>query len=190
MSYRALFLDRDGTINKDPGYIKDPSEVELLPFVGEGLLKIKERLNFKAVVISNQSGISRGLMTHEDVLAVNNRINTLLLMNGTSVDAFYYCPYHPDYDDLSKTICRKPNTYMVELAAAEMGISLKDSVFIGDKATDIECGFRSGLKTILVNDISGEEFLHLKKINILPNFVAVNFESATDYILKEFNGVF
>jgi D,D-heptose 1,7-bisphosphate phosphatase len=186
---RAIFLDRDGTINHDPGYIKDPNEVILLDGVSEGIKKLQIQFGFKIIVISNQAGVAKGLMTRNDVEAVNFKVNQLLKQEGAFIDAFYYCPYHPDFDPPEKTICRKPSPFMIVQAAAEYKIDLSCSYMLGDKASDVESGLSAKVKTIL---LSGENLE--KEISTLhnqgkkPNFVAANFKEACDYIIKDLSG--
>ncbi len=186
---RAIFLDRDGTINHDPGYIKDPSEIIILDGVSEGLKKLKEKFGFKIIVVSNQAGVSKGLMTREDVEAVNLRVNQLLQYEGASVDAFYYCPYHPDFDPPEKTICRKPSPFMIVQAAEEYEIDLSNSYMVGDKASDVECGLNANVKSILISGQNLEkEISTLHNLGKKPNFVAANFIQACDYIIKDLSG--
>ncbi|NMD01152.1 MAG: HAD-IIIA family hydrolase, partial [Bacteroidales bacterium] len=120
MQYNSVFLDRDGTINFDTGYIKDPDQVKLYPGVAEGIKKLKDQFNFKIVVISNQAGIAYGILTHDDVKAINTRINSLLAEQGTSIDYFYYCPYHPEYNTEDESKCRKPSPYMIVQASRDL----------------------------------------------------------------------
>ncbi len=185
----AIFLDRDGTINLDTGYVKNPDEVFLLEGVAEGIRKLKDGFGFKIIVISNQAGVSKGLMTFEDVEVVNAKINELLQNEGTCVDAFYYCPFHPDNDPPGRTICRKPSPFMILKAAKEHNIDLNKSYMIGDKVSDVEAGFNANIKTVFLN--AGGK---LDEISILhnqgkkPNFVAANFNKACDLIIKDFSG--
>ena len=189
MITRALFLDRDGTINHDPGYIKDPAQVVILSGVSEGIRKLKELYGFKIIVVSNQAGISKGLMAHEDVINVNAKINELLSSEGASIDAFYYCPFHPDNDPPEKTICRKPSPFMIVQAAEEHKISLSGSYMIGDKASDVECGLNAGVKSILLHGHSFDnEISTLHNLGKKPNFVAANFKDACDFIIKDLSG--
>ena len=189
MTERALFLDRDGTINHDPGYIKDPSQIIILQGVAEGIKKLKDKFGFKILVVSNQAGVSKGLMTHSDVQIVNNRINELLMLEGTSVDAFYYCPFHPDNDPPEKTVCRKPSPFMIVQAAKEHNISLADSFMIGDKSSDVESGLNAGVKSILLyGTLIENEISTLHNLGKKPNFVAANFIDACDYIIKDLSG--
>jgi D-glycero-D-manno-heptose 1,7-bisphosphate phosphatase len=189
MSNRAVFLDRDGTLNEDPGYLGDPGKVKLLSFVGEILSRLKNEYNYFLFVISNQSGIARGLISAKQVDQVNEKINILLKEFNVSIDKFYYCPFHPDFSTAEECCCRKPATEMVEKAVKEFEIDLSKSFFIGDSAADIECGMNAGIKTILVKTGYGRETLYmLQKENKFPNFVAENFLDAGNFILTDLNG--
>lgn len=189
MLHHAVFFDRDDTLNYDPGYLGNPDLVKLLPGVPRGISKLKNELNFKIVVISNQSGITRGKITEEDVSAVNERINELLRNEGTGIDKFYHCPYHPDFDSEEKCRCRKPSPKMIFDAANDMKIDLSKSYCVGDKAIDVLCGFNAGVKTVLIKtDNYDEEINILINENKSPNFVAVNFLEATNFIYNDFIG--
>lgn len=189
MPGHAVFLDRDGTLNVDPGYLGDPALVELLPGVGEALSGLK-KLGFKLIVVSNQSGISRGLLTRENVDSVNNRINELLKEHDALIDAFYYCPFHPDFSEEKDCICRKPSPKLVFDAAKEHGLHLGQSYFIGDSVADIECGENAGIKTVLVKTGYGvETFSILQKQNKFPTFVAENIFEAYKFVKNDYYGV-
>ncbi|MCF8412791.1 MAG: HAD family hydrolase [Melioribacteraceae bacterium] len=185
----AVFLDRDGTLNIDPGYLGDPDKVKLYTGVSEGLSNLKKN-SFDLIVITNQSGISRGLITLGDVNAVNLRVNEILWNEAkVKIDKFYSCPFHPDFSSEEEVSCRKPSPRMVLSAAKERDIDLTKSYFIGDKVIDVECGNNAGLKTVLVrNSKNDEEINLLRKRGISANFVAENFLSACDYILADFSG--
>lgn len=187
MQYHTVFLDRDGTINYDTGYLKDPDSVKLYPGVAEGIKRLKDQYNFKIVVISNQAGIAYGILTHDDVNAINNKINSLLLETGTSIDHFYYCPFHPDFNSDEDSKCRKPSPYMIVKASIDLNIDLSKSYMIGDKNIDILCGINAGVKSILIN-YRGEntEINVLHNLGKKPNFVAANFIEACDFIVKDF----
>lgn len=187
MSNKALFLDRDGTLNEDPGYLGDPAKLKLLPGVGESLAKLKNEMGFLLFIISNQSGIARGLISIDDVEAVNLELNNKLLNFDTSIDGFYYCPHHPDYDE--KCSCRKPSPEMILNAAKKHQVDLEDSYMIGDNVTDIEAGKNAGLNTILVKTGYGKEsFSLLQKDNKMPTFVAENFIEACNFIMSDISG--
>jgi D,D-heptose 1,7-bisphosphate phosphatase len=181
----AVFLDRDGTLNEDPGYLKDPSQVILFPGTGKALSRLK-KMKFKLIVISNQSGIARGFITRENVELVNSRINELLSRDNAEIDAFYYCPFHPDYSSAEDCRCRKPSPELVFKAAGDYKIDLGRSYFIGDTISDYECGINAGVKTILVKTGYGREsFSILKKENKFPTFVADNISDACRFIEKD-----
>lgn len=182
----AIFLDRDGTLNEDPGYLGNPNQVKLLPGVGQALSILKKELGFKLIVISNQSGIARGLITKEMVESVNQKINELLAEYNVLIDAFYYCPSHPDFNNKEECSCRKPSPEMVLQAANDHQIDIKGSYFVGDSVADIECGINAGLKTILVMSGYGEDsFSSLKKQNKFPTFVAQNIAEVSSIIKKD-----
>jgi D,D-heptose 1,7-bisphosphate phosphatase len=186
----ALFLDRDGTINYDPGYLKDTNLVKLYPYVGEGIKRLKKEFDFKVIVISNQAGIAYGIMTKDEVNAVNEKINLLLSEYDTSIDAFYYCPFHPDYNSVEESECRKPSPYMIVKASEEHNIELNRSYMVGDKSIDVLCALNAGVKSILVkhgNDNTEINILHYLKKK--PNFVAANFKEACDFIVKDYSEV-
>lgn len=188
MPFPAVFFDRDGTLNYDPGYIGNPDLVELYPGVPEGISKLK-KAGFKIVVISNQSGVARGLISREDVNAVNNKINWLLQKENTSVDAFYFCPFHPEFSLPEESECRKPSPKMVFDAAKDMEIDLTHSYFVGNSGDDVECGINAGLKTILIKStISKEKISYLHYHGKIPTFVAEIFTDACNYIIKDFLG--
>lgn len=185
MSNLAVFLDRDGTLNEDPGYISDPEQVVLFPDTGDALALLK-KYGFLLIVISNQSGVARGFMKSEDVDAVNEKINLILSEYKVKIDAFYYCPAHPNYSSEEECECRKPSPKLLLEAASEFNVDLRSSYFIGDTDADIQCGKNAGIKTILVKTGKGEEsFSILQKENNFPTFVAENLLNASKFILGD-----
>jgi D-glycero-D-manno-heptose 1,7-bisphosphate phosphatase len=189
MSSVAVFLDRDGTINEDPGYLGDPEKVKLYPGTGQALSMLKSILHFKIIVVSNQSGIARGFISEEDVDAVNARINELLKRDNVSIDAFYYCPHHPEFSSKQETECRKPSPLMIYKASKDLNINLEKSYMVGDTSADILCGKNAGLKTILVKTGYGKESISiLQNQNIFPSFVAENISDACKFIYEDFTG--
>lgn len=189
MKKRAVFLDRDGTINYDSGYIGNPNLVKLLPGVSEGIKFLKNKLDFLIVVISNQSGVARGYFTNADVEKVNKKVNELLKEENTEIDYFYYCPHHPDFNTKEECNCRKPSPQMVLDAAKELDIDLNHSYFVGDKFSDILCGKNAGVKTILLKNSSNEKKINqLKNSQNSPNFITSNFLDAVNFIKKNSSG--
>ena len=188
MSSPAVFLDRDGTLNIDPGYIGDPANLKLIPGTGEALYKLKSN-DFKLLVISNQSGIARGLITEENVRKVNQQLNRLLSVSNVVIDKFYYCPAHPEFSTEEECKCRKPSVKMVMEAAEEFDVDLNKSYFVGDSISDVECAFNAGLKSILVLTGQGRDSLYiLQNQNKLPSFVAENIMDACSFILNDSSG--
>lgn len=131
---RALFADRDGTLIHDAHYLRDPALVELLPGAAP-LLRAFAEAGWALVVVTNQSGIAQGLVSEDDYRAVNARFQALLAEQGVTVDATKYCPHHPDVTGPCR--CRKPGTLMYEEAAAELGLDLAASVYVGDRFRDV-----------------------------------------------------
>ncbi len=186
MGYKAVFLDRDGTINEDPGYLGDPEQVNLFPYAGKALSILKNELKFKLFVVSNQSGIARGLITEKQVISVNSRINELLSKENAKIDAFYYCPFHPDFSTPEESSCRKPSPEMIFKAARENEIDLKLSYLVGDAVSDMECGNNANMKTVLVlTGYGNESFSILQKENKIPTFVANNILDAAEIIKND-----
>ncbi|HVO35009.1 MAG TPA: HAD family hydrolase [Gemmatimonadales bacterium] len=143
----AVFLDRDGTLVRDTGYLHDPALVELLPGVVDGLGALAQA-GWPLVVVSNQSGIARGLFAPGAFDAVMARIAELLAPHGVRFAGVYYCPHHPDFT--GPCTCRKPGTELFERAARELGLDLRRSWFVGDKLHDVEPARRLGGRGILL----------------------------------------
>jgi len=141
----AVFLDRDGTINEDKGYIGDPEDIVLISGAAEAIKKLNER-GIPVIVITNQSGLARGFYTEADLDTVNERLDALLKAKGAHIDGLYYCPHHPD----DKCGCRKPETKLIAEAARDHNIDLARSVMVGDKYSDMELGRRAGMTDVLV----------------------------------------
>ena len=150
MIRKAVFLDRDGVINKNKDdYVKNISELEIFPNISEPIKQLKN-LGFFVIVITNQSAINRGLTTHENINKIHQTIQEYLKSNKTFIDAFFYCPHKPE----EKCICRKPKPGLIIQATKEFNINLKSSWMIGDRDSDIKSA----------------EFAGCNSIKILPNF--------------------
>jgi heptosyltransferase-2 len=135
----AAFLDRDGTIIEELGYLRDPDQVRLIPGAVDALRAL-QRAGFRLVLITNQAGVARGLLTEADVHRVNERLRTLLAGSGVRLDGIYYCPHHPEHgppEYRRDCRCRKPNPGMVERAARELHLDPARSVVIGDHGSDV-----------------------------------------------------
>lgn len=178
---KYVLLDRDGTIIVNKHYQKDPDETELLPFAREGLDKLRSA-GFALAVITNQSGIARGLLTRSDLAAVNKSMVDLLGGGDTYFAGIYYCPHGPD-DQCS---CRKPGTGLVNAAASELGFAMCDCYVIGDNLCDMELGKSLGAPTILVR--TGHGAKAEKEGETKPDYVADNLLDAAEWIIGRENG--
>lgn len=150
---KAIFLDRDNTIIDDPGYINDPGQVKLLPGAVETLSQLRS-MGYMLVIISNQSGVARGIVTEEVLGLIHQRLKELLGKENVFLDGIYYCPFHPDGvvpEYTKQSDCRKPAPGMILRAASQLGIELNQSWMVGDSYRDVAAGKSSGCKTILIN---------------------------------------
>ncbi len=163
-----VFLDRDGTIIVDKVYLNDPKEVEFIDGVIDGLKKLSEN-NFKLIIVSNQSGIARGLVQIENLNEIHKVITETLKKHNVEIFRIYYCPHLPQ----DNCECRKPKTGMVKEI---LDFIDKDKSFvIGDKESDVEFGLAVGIKTIILSN---------REISTRAHFVARNFKEAVDFILS------
>jgi heptosyltransferase-2 len=178
----TVFLDRDGTLNEDLGYLKSAAELRLMPGVGASLARLKAQ-GAKLVVVTNQSGIGRGLLTHKDVETVHARLQGLLEREEAGLDAVYFCPHHPN----DGCRCRKPGTAMVERAVSELQLDLHRADFVGDRGHDIELGNIVGAKTILLPCKSTDERMRdaAGLARSKPNIMVHSMAEAVDWILKD-----
>lgn len=154
---KAIFLDRDGTINKYVGFLRKEEEFELLPGVADAIKKINKS-GYLAVVVTNQPVIARGEVTYSQLENIHNKMETLLGKEGAYLDAIYFCPHHPHsgYEGEVKELkidcdCRKPKPGMLLKAAEELNIDLSQSYMVGDGENDIKAGKAAGCKTVLLN---------------------------------------
>jgi histidinol-phosphate phosphatase family protein len=147
---RAIFLDRDGTLVDDPGFLRDPADVKLFPAVPAALAALASR-GYRLVITSNQSGIARGIVTPAQVAAVNAEIGRQLAEHGVVIDGWYHCPHHPD----AGCACRKPGTAMHRDAARALAIDLAESWCVGDRLSDLQPAAALGGRAVLVRTGEG-----------------------------------
>ncbi|PQO43659.1 D-glycero-alpha-D-manno-heptose-1,7-bisphosphate 7-phosphatase [Blastopirellula marina] len=155
----ALFLDRDGTINLEREYLSDPAQLELLPGAAEAIAAAN-RAQTPVIVVTNQSGVARGMFPESRIAEIHSRLDQLLAEAGASIDAYYYCPHHPKSASAVYRVaceCRKPRAGMLYAAAAEHAIDLRESLMIGDKPSDLDAGRVAGCQTMLVRTGYGQE---------------------------------
>ena len=182
LSGYTVFLDRDGTLNPDPGYINSPDQYELFPGVPEALARLK-RAGARLIVVTNQSGIARGFLTPEDLAAVHMKLKRLLDVADVSLDSIYFCPHHPD----DGCDCRKPNRGMIDQAVREWGMNLDRSYLIGDHIRDIELAKRIGARSVLMTTgvMSPQEAERLKASEPAPDWIASSLAGAADWLLTD-----
>jgi D,D-heptose 1,7-bisphosphate phosphatase len=155
----AVFLDRDGTINEEVGYLDRMEKLQLIPGAAEAI-RLINKSGMKAVVVTNQSGVARGIFTESFVAEIHARLRDILRAEGALIDAFYFCPHHPtegQVEYLKICDCRKPAPGMLLRAAEELRIDPNHSYMVGDTLKDIEAGARAGAQGILVRTGFGEE---------------------------------
>jgi len=178
-SLPPIFLDRDGTLIQERHFLRDPRKVKLLPGVAAGLKRLK-RAGFPLVVVSNQSGVARGVVSPAQLKTVWARFLRLLKQYGATVDGYYWCPHSPT----ARCACRKPRPGMLKQAARELKIPWRGGISIGDKAIDVQLGQRSrGIGVLVLTGygcVSQHEWKGKK-----PDFVAANFKTFVDWVLRK-----
>jgi D-glycero-D-manno-heptose 1,7-bisphosphate phosphatase len=178
--FRAVFIDRDGTVSEEIGYMYHAGLYQPFPWTGPAIRKINES-GMKAVLITNQSGVGRGYFNESTVDEVHGILNAELRRHNAALDGIYICPHHPD----AGCDCRKPNPGMLLRAEKDMQIDLKRSYVIGDKYVDIELAHRVGATSVLVLTGYGREQRESHKTNPQqPHFVVENLMDAVDGILS------
>lgn len=183
---KAVFLDRDGTINEDSGYPASLADIILFPMAIKVLRYLKKSA-YKIIIVTNQSGVARGYFNEAAVQDIHNGMQQLFARHNVRIDDFYYCPHHPQAaieKYRQQCDCRKPNSGMFLKAAQEHQIDFQKSFMVGDKYSDIEAGNRLDMKTILALTGEGEKQYHEKKdTNISqPDFVVANIGNIIDII--------
>jgi D-glycero-D-manno-heptose 1,7-bisphosphate phosphatase len=184
----AVFLDRDGTLNEEVGYIHDARNLNLIPGAGEAVRSLNQA-GVLAILVTNQSGPARGYYPESHIHTLHERLNDLLMDEGAVLDDLYYCPHLPDGTDPRYAIacqCRKPGTLLVDRAVEKHGIDLSRSYVVGDKATDVELGQAAGCRTVLLTSGFGERVLAGEyQWKVEPDFVAPTVLEATRWILAD-----
>src|SRR5579859_5542153 len=185
----AVFLDRDGTLNQEVGYINHIDRLRLYPWSAEAIRKLN-RAGVPVIVLTNQSGVGRGYFSEELVHRVHQKIALELAASEAHLDPFYYCPHHPDSDQAAykkKCQCRKPLAGMVDEAAKKFHIDVKSSYVVGDSTRDMEMGINAGARTVLVMTGYGRgNYENLRgDWPRQPDLIAENLLEAVEKILGE-----
>ncbi|MBR2215000.1 MAG: HAD family hydrolase [Selenomonadaceae bacterium] len=150
MGTKAVFFDRDGTLNVDVHYLHRPEDFHWIPGAQEAISYVK-KLGYLAIVITNQSGVARGFYPETDIVALHDWMNRELAKVGASLDDIFYCPHHPEGkipQYTKKCACRKPGTLLIDDACERYDIDREGSFFVGDAVSDMECAKAAGVKGI------------------------------------------
>jgi D-glycero-D-manno-heptose 1,7-bisphosphate phosphatase len=188
----AVFLDRDGTINEEVGYLDSLEKIKMIPAAYEAI-RLINLSGMKAIVVTNQSGVARGIFTENFVRQTHDIIQASLLQKKASIDKFYYCPHHPTEGTgiyLQNCNCRKPSSGMLLQAANDLDIELVSSYMVGDTYRDIETAKKVGVKGILVKTVYGREVLQdvgpdVATAGNKPDFVAEDILEAVKWVMKD-----
>jgi histidinol-phosphate phosphatase family protein len=178
----ALFSDRDGTLIVEKHFISDPAEVELIPGVARSLQLVRDA-GFLLFVVSNQSGVARGLLTLDEMQSVNRRLTEMLEDNGIELDGVFHCPHHPEFS--GPCDCRKPARGMADQACDRFAIDLAKSYVIGDRISDISFAHNFGARGIMVKTGYGETESKQLPPEMATIPVVASFPDAVNLILRE-----
>jgi len=191
MAGKAVFVDRDKTLIEDPGYIGDPKDVKLLPGV-ELAIRSLHQGGYKVIVVTNQSGVARGLLTEQTLQAIHAEMRRQLRAKGVHLDGVYYCPYHPagTVEKYARdSDLRKPKPGMLLKAAADMDVDLTASWMVGDSARDVEAGARAGCRTVRIHSRPSTDGAAGQSWNddesVQADFTVRNLVDAAKVILRE-----
>jgi D-glycero-D-manno-heptose 1,7-bisphosphate phosphatase len=184
---RAVFLDRDGTLNEEAGYLNHLDRLVLYPYAVDAV-RLLNRAGFAVVVMTNQAGIARGIVTPEFVTEAHAHISERLAVAGARLDGVYYCPHHPDgiVDGLNRRCaCRKPQPGMLLQAAADLKLDLSRSFVVGDRWHDVKCGQNAGTRSVLVRTGYGRAQEACPEPDVEPSAIADNLIGAVAWILGQ-----
>lgn len=192
MKRPAVFMDRDGTVNEQMGYINHIDRFVLLPGSAKAI-RLLNRYGYLAIIVSNQSGVARGYFPMDLVIEVHDHMGRLMTQEGAILDGIFFCPHYPggkvpEYSMACE--CRKPRTGLIEQACREFSIDMPKSYVVGDRCTDMELAFRAGLKGIMVKTGYGRGDLTyvLPTSPYQPFHVAEDLLDAVQWILKGNSG--
>lgn len=183
---RAVFLDRDGTINEEVEYLDNLADLKLIDGAARAI-RMLNQAGIPVIVITNQSGVARGLFPLDFVDLVHGEISKILKEGGARIDRWYFCPHHPEAGQVpfrKRCTCRKPGTAMLEKAAQELGLDLKASYLVGDSFSDLETARRAGTKRILVLTGHGRKTREALSEDDLRgvNYIAPDLQAASEWI--------
>ena len=185
----AVFLDRDGTLIEDVGYLRAARDLKLFPWTVDAVRALNQA-GFPVVVITNQSGVARGLLTEDTIRDVHTHLSSLLELGGAHIDAYYYCPHHPDGSVAAYTqrcACRKPGRDLIDRAAGDLGLDPARSFVVGDKWLDVGTACAVGARGVLVRTGYGAGEELQPQPNVSADIVVDNLIEAVGWILRNFN---
>jgi len=189
MARPAVFLDRDGTIVREVGYLKSPRQMRLLPRAAKAVRLLRDA-GFAVVVVTNQSGIARGIFTEDDAEHIHAALRRRLARRGAHLDGIYYCPHHPEATRPAYRVtcpCRKPAPGMLLRAASDLDLDLNTSFAVGDGERDLLAGLRAGCTIVLVRTGYGAETEHNLPGKVAPDYVADDLLDAAAWIVNHRN---
>ena len=172
---KAVFVDRDGTLIEEVDFLSRVEDLALFPYTDESIRMLKDR-GYLVIVVTNQSGIGRGMYSESDMHAVHEAIQQSL---SSKIDAFYFCPHLPD----AGCRCRKPGLGMIESACRDFNIDLENSWFVGDKDLDVETGLNGGMRSAMVR--TGYGAVHSMTLERQPDIIVANLLEAAKTIAEE-----
>jgi len=178
----TVFLDRDGTLNRDSGYIASPTELVLFPGAAGAVARLN-KAGLRVVLVTNQSGVARGFFTIAELHDIHEKLQSVLKTEGAWLDAIFVCPHHPE----EHCWCRKPNPGLLDQAATQFGLDLTCSYVVGDKDIDLELAHRVGALGVLVmtGPSSPEALKAMENGKIKVEYVAPSVNEAVDWILQD-----
>ncbi len=185
---KGVFLDRDGTVNEEVGYLTDIGKLRLIKGAGAAIKRLNEA-GYTVVLVTNQSGVARGYFPEALVHEAHARLREMLQHDGARIDAVYYCPHHPKAGNSHYTVdcdCRKPRTGLIDRAVKELDIDTRHSYMVGDKWSDVELGQRAGVHAILVMSGFAPDDPGNKRPEKIsdPDFIAHSLSEAADWIIE------
>jgi D-glycero-D-manno-heptose 1,7-bisphosphate phosphatase len=185
---KTIFLDRDGTLNREAGYINHIQQFELLPGVTNALARLKDS-GWQLVLISNQAGVARGYFSEAFLWHLHCELQAELRRSRAELDAIYYCPHHPtagDFPYRRRCHCRKPQPGMLERAREDLEINMDDSYLVGDRLTDIRLAATNNLKSVLVQSGYGRgECEKLKDSPVQPDYIYPSLVEFSEALINQ-----
>jgi len=184
----TVFLDRDGTVCEEVGYLSSAAEMRLIPGSAEAIRRLNAR-GFKVFIVTNQAGVARGFFPESILPALHAEMERLLRKERARIDGLYYCPHHPTEGVPPYRVacdCRKPAPGLLIKAATRFGLDLPSSYMVGDHLSDVECGRRVGAQTVLLLTGHGREQADkMASLPAPPSYVADNLYAAVEWILDQ-----